>query len=242
MEEHQRTCEREHTVSQTEIQEAKKVAVVNWWKALGVERANVCTNQAQSAQELSETHAKLQQTEKTISDMREQVFHLQTSLRSAQELIAEQKNNQRGHYINKGTITEREETERADIVVKEHRDAAVATETTGEATSEQEHTQLQVSTDRLLETLRRMEVMVSSALEAAELVKESEQRVSQVRVKMESITLKVEEALGRAADTDKQLDVLEDRITGKAPSQVCLCTKSAFSSNYSKTQQKILLI
>ncbi|XP_074473247.1 uncharacterized protein mrvi1 isoform X2 [Sebastes fasciatus] len=314
------------TGSPTQIQEAKKVAVVNWWKARSVEGAKARTKDPQSGQEISETQVKLQQAEQTITDMREQVCLLQASLRSAQERVAEQKNS--GLHIDKGTNTDREEPHRAvekvvkeqrdaavateitggaslrsaqervaeqknsslhidkgtntereephravekvvkeqrdaavateitggaslrsaqervaeqknsslhidkgtntereephravEKVVKEQRDAAVATEITGGASSEQEQTQLRVTADGLLETLKRMEAMVNSALETAELVRESEQRVSQVRVRMESITQRVEEALDRAADTGEQLNVLEVRIAEKDPTQ-----------------------
>lgn len=214
------------TGSQTPNQEAKKVAVVNWWKARSVEGAKARTKEIQSGQELSDTQVKLQQAEQTITDMREQVCLLQASLRSAQVCVAEQKSS--SLHIDQGTNTEREEPDRAvEKVVKDQRDAAVATESTGGATAEQEQTQLRVTADGLLETLRRMEVMVNSALETAELVRESEQRVSQVRVRMESITQRVEEALDRAANTDEQLNVMEARITEQAPTQVCLCLKKS---------------
>ncbi|XP_042342223.1 inositol 1,4,5-triphosphate receptor associated 1 [Plectropomus leopardus] len=202
------------TESQTHIQDAKTVALVNWWKAHSVEGAKARTKEPHPGQELSETQIKLQQAERPITDMREQVCLLQASLRSA----TEQKN--RNLHIDKGTNTEREEPDRAvEKVVRDQRDAAVATESTGGAASQQEQTQLPVNADGLLETLRRMEAMVNSALEAAELVRESEQRVSQVRLRMESITQRVEEALDRAAETDEQLNVLEARVTESTPTQ-----------------------
>ncbi|KAK9542786.1 hypothetical protein VZT92_000619 [Zoarces viviparus] len=214
VEERWRAWEKEQKQSQSQIQEAKKVAVVNWWKARSVEGAKARTKDTQSGQETPGTQVKLQQAEQTITDMREQVCLLQTSLRSAQECVAEKKNS--GLHIDKGTNTERNEPD--GDVKKDQRDAAVATDITSGA-SEQEQTQLRVTTDGLLETLRRMEAVVNSALETAELVRESEQRVSQVKVRMKSITLRVEEALARAADTDEQLNVLEARITEKDQTQ-----------------------
>lgn len=227
VEERRRGWEKEQkqspTGGQSQIQEAKKVAVVNWWKARSVEGAKSRTKETQSLQELSETQAKLQQAEQTITDMREQVCCLQASLRSAQECVTEQKTSSRVLHIDKGTNTEREEPDRAvEKVVKDQRDAAVATEITGGAAPEQEKAQLRVTADGLLATLKRMEAMVNSALETAELVRESEQRVSQVRVRMESITQRVEEALDQAAGTDEQLSALEARTTERAPAQVCL--------------------
>nr|XP_020464232.1 protein MRVI1 isoform X2 [Monopterus albus] len=160
--------------------------------------------------------------------MRGQACHLSPSLRSAQQCVTEQKNSSRVDHIETGTNTEREESDgTVRKVVKDQRDAAVATETAGGATSEQEQTQLQVTVDGLLVTLRRMEAMVNSALGTAELVRESEQRVSRVRLRMESITQRVEEALGRAASADKQLNVLETRITKKAPAQPPGCSLPA---------------
>ncbi|XP_034536007.1 uncharacterized protein mrvi1 [Notolabrus celidotus] len=218
-EERQKSWEQKEQ-KQSSSQEAKKVAVVNWWKSRSLGGAKVQSKEQQPSQELSETQAKLQRAEQTITDMREQVLCLQTSLRSAQECIAE-KNTIRALCIDKATNTEKEEAESTVVekVKKELRDAAVATEITGGAASEQEQTQPQVSADALLATLRRMEAMVNSALETAELVRASEQRVSQVRMRMESITQKVEKALGRAADTDMQMNVMEARITEQASAQ-----------------------
>lgn len=211
--------EQKHTQTQNQIQEVKKVAVVNWWKNLGVERASTQIKQTQSTQELCEAQAKLQRSEQTITDMREQVIHLTASLKSAQE----QKNNSfTVLHIDKSTSTEGEEADRAQ------RDAGVTTEVSGAAASVQEQTQCQATADRLLQTLRRMEAMVNNALKAAELVRESEQRVSRVRVRMESITQKVEEALGRTTHTDAELNLLEARITGQAPTEVCVCFRRRF--------------
>ncbi|XP_060894062.1 inositol 1,4,5-triphosphate receptor associated 1 isoform X1 [Labrus mixtus] len=212
--------EQKQSQSPTQSQEAKKVAVVNWWKARSLKGSKTQTIEIQPVQELSETQAKLQKAEQTITDMREQVLHLQTSLRSAQECVAE-KVAIRDLYIEKATNTEKEEPEVAVVekVVKDQRDAAVATDISCGAVSEQEQTQPRVSADSLLVTLRRMEAMVNSALETAELVRESEQRVSQVRLRMESITQRVEEALGRAADTDQQLNFMEARITENTPTE-----------------------
>ncbi|XP_069549533.1 inositol 1,4,5-triphosphate receptor associated 2-like isoform X2 [Brachyistius frenatus] len=220
VEEHRRAWVKEQKQSQTQIPEAKKEAVVNWWKAISVEGAKTRTKETKLIQELSETQAKLRQAEQMITDMREQVCHLQASLRSAQE-CAEQKHTSRVLCIDKGSNTERKEADiTVEKVVKDQRDAAVATDPvdiTGGTAPEQEQAKLQVTADSLLATLRRMEVMVNNALETAELVRESEQRVCQVRVRMESITQRVEEALDRAAHTDEQLNDLEASIT--APTQ-----------------------
>lgn len=198
------------TGSQSSIQEAKKVAVVNWWKACSVEGAT-----GRKKRTVSETEEKLQRADQTISDMQEQVCNLQTSLRSAQERGSRQKDSTVVH-ADKGTNTEAQDADRP--TKKPLRDAAVATDNSSGAA---EKTQLQVTADGLLATLRRMEVMVNNAMEKAELVRESEQRVSQVTARMEGITQRVEEALERAAGTDQQLSCLEARITQQASAQVC---------------------
>nr|XP_019954250.1 PREDICTED: protein MRVI1 [Paralichthys olivaceus] len=220
VEERRRASEKEQKQSQTQIPDGKKVAVVNWWRALSTEQAKARTKETQSTQELSETQEKLQRAEKTISDMREQICHLQVSLRSALECVSEQKNSSGVCHINKGTNTLRVVADKAvGTVVRDQRDAVVTTEITGGAASQQEQAQLQLTTSRLLKTLRRMEAMVANALEKAELVRESEQRVSQVRARMESITYRVEEALGRTSATDEKLNVLEERVAEKDPNQ-----------------------
>ncbi len=231
----QREQKQSQTGSQSQIQDAKKVAVVNWWRAHSIEGAKARTKESHLVQVLSETQTKLQKAEQTITDMREQVCHLQASLRSAQECVARQKNSIDVLQIDKGTNTEIGEPDKiVENVVKDQRDAAVATEITVEAASEQQHTQLQVTADGLLETLKRMGAMVNSALETAELVRESEQKVSRVRVRMESITKRVEEALDRAADTDERLNVLEARITKQTPTQVCDMNQYLFENRVTR--------
>lgn len=200
------------TGSRINIQEAKKVAVVNRWKA-SVQGAT-----GRKKRTVSETEEKLQQAEQTISDMQEQVRYLQTSLRTAQEHGTKHKNSTVFHN-DKETNTEAGD---ADMPAEKLlRDEHV--ELTGGAV---EREQVQLTTDGLLATLRRMEVMVNNAMEKAELVRESEQRVSQVTVRMEGITQRVEEALERSADMDKQLSCLEARIAQQASDQVC--RKSVF--------------
>lgn len=209
------------TGSQAAVQEARKAAVVNLWKACSVEGAKSQLKASQTNQELSETQAKLQKAEQTIRDMREQVSHLQASLISAQSSDGQSSEHGRSAGVHKETNTDAGGADREKQSEKQVRDIAVATEAVGGAAAGPE--QPQVSADGLLATLRRMEAMVSGALETAELVKQSEQRVSQVTGKMESIAQRVEEALGRAADTEEQLDLLlTSRIAQQEDSQVCL--------------------
>lgn len=210
------------TGSQAAVQEARKAAVVNLWKACSADGAKSQFKASQTNLELSETQAKLQKAEQTIRDMRKQVSHLQASLISAQSSDKQTSEHSGSIGVDKETNTDaggagqEKPLEKRDV-----RDVAVATEAVGEAAAGSE--QPQVSADGLLATLRRMEAMVSGALETAELVKQSEQRVSQVTGRMESIAQRVEEALGRAANTEEQLDLLlECRIAQQEDSQVCL--------------------
>lgn len=202
------------TGSQPTVQEARKAAVVNLWKACSAEGTKSQFKASQTNQELSETQAKLQKAEQTIRDMREQVSHLQASLVSPQS--SDSKTSKRSVRVDKETNTDWEKQSEKQV-----RDVAVATEAAGGEEARPE--QPQVSADGLLATLRRMEAMVSGALETAKLVKQSEQRVSQVTGRMESIAQRVEEALGRAADTEEQLNLLlERRITQQKDSEVCV--------------------
>ncbi|XP_028331555.1 uncharacterized protein mrvi1 isoform X3 [Gouania willdenowi] len=209
------------TGSQTPIPDSKKVSVVNWWKALSSEGVKARTQETRTVQELSETQAKLQQAEQAVSDMREQVCNLQASLTSAQ-VCDTQKHISRALCFDKETNTEQHEEDRTvETLRRNQRDAAVATdpvEITGGAASRHKQAHIQVTADGLLATLRKMEAMVNGALETAEFVKESEQRVCRVRERMDSLTQRVEEAFGRAAATDEQLNALEAGIT-KAPAQ-----------------------
>ncbi|XP_037103451.1 uncharacterized protein mrvi1 [Syngnathus acus] len=211
-----KTCEKEQKPNQTgkSVPQSKKVAIVKWWKALSVEGAKPRTGESKTFRELAEK-ARLHQAEQTITDMREQVCHLQASLKS----VGEQKSSSRVVLVHKETNTESQDTHGAEGKrVTERRDASVATEpvrSPGGAASQRRQVQLGVTADALLSALRRMEAMLNSALESAKLVKESEKRVSQVRVRMESITQRVEAALGRTADTDLQLNSLEAQIVEK---------------------------
>lgn len=216
----QKEQKHDQTGSQAAVQEARKAAVVNLWKACRVGGAKSQLKASQTNLELSETQAKLQKAEQTICDMREHVSHLQTSLISAQSSEDHKSKHSKIVGVDRETNTDAGGADQEEPVEKQVRDVAVATEAIGGAAAAPE--QPQVSADGLLATLRRMEAMVSGALETAELVKQSEQRVSQVTGKMESIAQRVEEALGRAADTEEQLNLLlESRMAQHEDSQVC---------------------
>ncbi|XP_021463796.2 golgin subfamily A member 6-like protein 22 [Oncorhynchus mykiss] len=203
--------------------QAKRAAVVNWWRTLKVEggRTKVKPEDTltQPSKTLTDTDSKLQQAKHTITKIREQVCHLESALRTAQEDVAEHKYIQDRVGVlhkDKKTNTVREGPGwTGEEASKERKDVAVATDHVEDpGRSEKVAAQL-VTSEGLLVTLRRMEAMVSIALEAAELVRESQRRVSQVKERMESITQKMEEALTRAANTEDQLSALEARVTAK---------------------------
>lgn len=201
----------EQKQSQTEIQiqEAKKVAVVNWWRSHCEKGFKACMDQTRLIQELPETEAKLLQAEQTISDMRERACCLQASQTSGKDTSSIR-------HINEGNSLEKEPAKiTVEKVVKVQRYAAVTTEPEEIAASEEEQTQLA--------TISRMEAMVSSALEMAKLVRQSEQRVDQVRQRMESITQGLEEPLGQAANVNEHLNARDVRIREKTPTKVCFC-------------------
>lgn len=196
------------------IPQSKKVAIVKWWKALSVEGVKTRTGESKTFRELSE-RARLHQTKQTISDMKEQVCHLQTSVKC----LAEQKSSSRVVLVHKETNTERDDTDSAESKrVKEQRDASVATgpvHSPGGGASQERQVQLTVAAEALLRALRRTEAIVKNAVESAKLVNESEKRLSRVRARMEGITQRVEAALGRTANADLQLNSLEVRIVEK---------------------------
>ncbi|XP_051919544.1 uncharacterized protein mrvi1 isoform X3 [Hippocampus zosterae] len=216
VDERSKAWEQEQKPNQTgkSIPQSKKVAIVKWWKTLSVEGAKARTGETKTFRELSE-RARLHQAEHTITDMREQVCHLQTSLK----YLTEQKSRSRVVLVHKETNTEREDTDSAESKrVKEQRDASVATgpvHSPGGGASQQRQVQFTVAADALLGALRRTEAIVKNALESSKLVNESEKRLSRVRVRMEGITQRVEAALGRTADADLQLNSLEVRIVEK---------------------------
>ncbi|XP_047218887.1 inositol 1,4,5-triphosphate receptor associated 1 isoform X2 [Girardinichthys multiradiatus] len=187
------------------MQEAKTVG-----KVKGEEAAN-CREQAKVLQEHLKTQAKLLHTEDVISDMKKKVCHLQASLKSGQD-FADQKHTSQVPHFHTGHEKERQEAgTTVDKVVRDQADVAVVAEPEKISASEPKQTEQQSTAGGLLVTLKRIEAMVSSALGTAELVRQSERRVSQVREKMESITQKVEKTLGRAANTDELLKISEER-------------------------------
>ncbi|XP_077448650.1 uncharacterized protein mrvi1 isoform X2 [Stigmatopora argus] len=223
VDERRKPWEKEQKANQTgkPIQQSKKVSIVKWWKAISVEGTKGRGGEIKTFREIAE-RARLQKSEEPITDMREKVCHLQASLKCAQTAVVEPKRNNQVIVVHKETNTEKEYIDDGGERVKEQRDASVATEPVGSpggSGSRQQQVQLAVTADGLIAALRRMEAMVNGALESAKLVKESEKRVSQVSLRMESITQKVEAALGRTADADMQLNLLEARIGEKTTNQ-----------------------
>ncbi|KAK5616321.1 hypothetical protein CRENBAI_014013 [Crenichthys baileyi] len=191
--------------SQSQMQEAKTVGKVKG------EEAATCREQAKALQEHLKTQTKLLHTEDVISDMKKKVCHLQASLKSGQD-CADQKHASQVPHFHTGHEKERQEAgTTVDKVVRDQGDVAVVAEPEKISASEPKQTEQQATAGGLLVTLKRIEAMVSSALGTAELVRQSERRVSQVREKMESLTQKVEKALGRAANTDELLKISEER-------------------------------
>lgn len=88
----------------------------------------------------------------------------------------------------------------------EKADVAVQTEQVEQV----EAGQKRVAAEKVLESLRKVEVVVTRALQAAEMLTETERRMKE---RMEAISLKMEEALSRTADTENQLRGLEARVS-----------------------------
>ncbi|KAI5608522.1 protein MRVI1 isoform X1 [Silurus asotus] len=73
-----------------------------------------------------------------------------------------------------------------------------------------------VAAEKVLESLRMVEVVVMKALQTAEVLTESERRTKE---RMEAISLKVEEALSRTTDAENQLRGLEAQVSSCAKQQ-----------------------
>lgn len=73
-------------------------------------------------------------------------------------------------------------------------------------TEQVEDEQKRVAAEKVLESLRKVEDVVTGALQTAEMLTESERKMKE---RMEAISHKVEEALSRTTDTENQLRGLE---------------------------------
>ena len=219
-----------HSPALASTPEARNVAVVNWWKALNVEGTKNRTSRdedSHSCQALCEARTKLQQAERTIGEMKVHLRQLQAALKTEQEHVIECQTTHvktappvlytRDEETNTDTESRTEAPPVQELVtVREVKDAAVGPDldmdNAGKDIAERQGGVHGLTAEGLLASLRKMEAMISGALETAEGVRQSELRVSLVRERMESITQKVKEALGRAADTDLQLSALEARV------------------------------
>ncbi|GAA6093966.1 uncharacterized protein mrvi1 isoform X1 [Tachysurus ichikawai] len=128
----------------------------------------------------------------TTRDMQERISILETELKEAQMEVQKSRKELR---------ETRARTQRADVALQ---------------TEQVEDETKRVAAEKVLESLRKVEVVVTRALQAAETMTESERRVKE---RMEAISHKVEEALCRTADIEKQLRGLEARISS--------CTKTS---------------
>ncbi|KAL7854782.1 hypothetical protein SRHO_G00169720 [Serrasalmus rhombeus] len=91
----------------------------------------------------------------------------------------------------------------------EKKDTGVETEQTGDVSGEKAEI-CRVAGEKLLELIRRVEAVVGSALQAAQLLTEGQMRVKE---RLETISHRVEDALSRAALTQSQLSALEARVS-----------------------------
>lgn len=92
-------------------------------------------------------------------------------------------------------------------------------------TEQVEDERKRVAAEKVLESLRKVEVVVTTrALQAAEMMTDSERRMKE---RMEAVSRKVEEALSRTADTENQLRGLEARVS--SCTKVCPLVQRSFS-------------
>ncbi|KAK3533720.1 hypothetical protein QTP70_024318, partial [Hemibagrus guttatus] len=122
----------------------------------------------------------------TTKDMQEKISALEIQLKEAQMEVQKSRKELREAHV---------WTKRADVAMQ---------------TEQVEDERKRVAAEKILESLRKVEVVVTRALQAAEMLTESERRMKE---RMEAISNKVEEALSRTADTEDQLRGLEDRVS-----------------------------
>lgn len=202
--------EQKQSLAGTLMQEVKKVLKVE------AEEIKACREKASVSQKGPETQTKLLQVEDAITDMKKQLCHLQASLKPVQDCAEQKHTSQAPHIHRKGEAERQQPDESLRKAVSDQGDSAAVGEPEKTSALEAKQTEAQATSGGLLVTLQRIEAMVSSALGMAELVRHNEQKVSQVREKMGSITQKVEEAMGRA---DSKAESLE--IRKQHPSEVC---------------------
>lgn len=111
-----------------------------------------------------------------------------------------------------------------DHVRVERADVAVQTE-------QVEDERKRVAAENVLESLRKVEEVVTGALQTAEMLTESERRMKE---RMEAISCKVEEALSRTADTENQLRGSEAWVS--SCTKVCPLVRCSFSRIYDVEQ------
>ncbi|XP_047666194.1 uncharacterized protein mrvi1 isoform X3 [Tachysurus fulvidraco] len=128
----------------------------------------------------------------TTRELQERISILETQLKEAQMEVQKSRKELRETRVR---------IQRADV--------ALQTERVEDETK-------RVTAEKVLESLRKVEVVVTRALRAAETMTERERRVKE---RMEAISHKVEAALCRTADMEKQLRGLEARVSS--------CTKTS---------------
>ncbi|XP_035274343.1 uncharacterized protein mrvi1 isoform X2 [Anguilla anguilla] len=202
-----------------QAQEAKKMATVNWWRALKMEegRTKAQKEASQANYACDETEEKLRQAGATIQELQDQVRHLQAALRTALQ-----------QCVNSG----------------EQRDAAVSTEPVEEAggcLAAGLAWGRDLEAEKAMDAWRRVEATASQVAKAADLLHLSKGRLHQARKRVEAATERVEQALGRAADAEAQLNELKAKISKKLeptdPSQSTDLGTEGTVSSHSSTER-----
>ncbi|KPP70896.1 protein MRVI1-like [Scleropages formosus] len=203
-----------------QAQEAKKMAVINWWKALKVEE-----NKAKATEEVfqvSQAHLvtadRLQTAEGTVQELHEQSHHLEGALRNSQQKRAEYRS-----FVGSDVC---KHTENVDVYVgeghqehmvkREEKDAAVATDPEGETQTSITEGASDPATETLMVSVRRAEHLTRWAQEAAQLACLNERGFSEAKTRMDTAIQRMEQALLGAAEAEAQLTRLEACISVKA--------------------------
>lgn len=169
-----------------QTQQAKKMATVNWWRALKMkeDRTKAQKQASMASHAREETEEKQRLAEATIQELQDQVRHLQAALRTAS--------------LQCGSSGER-------------RDVAVSTDPLEEGPGGGRDSEA----ERAMEAWRRVEAMARKAANAADSLQRCEGRLHQARERVEAAAERVEQALSRAADAEAQLNQLKGKISEK---------------------------
>ncbi|XP_015193966.2 inositol 1,4,5-triphosphate receptor associated 1 [Lepisosteus oculatus] len=199
--------------------EAKKMAAMNWWRALKAEEEKIRAKDetAQVTRVCVETKEKLLQAQGVIKEMESKLCHLEASLMEAQQKVPEAET--RGQTSEEAVPTNHTTWEQGAVlpekkVMEDGQKTAQNKLILADAdTCEPEVINLKESAlQSFLGSLKKMEETTS---QVAELIRLGEQRFVVAKEKLDAVTERIEAALERAENAEIQFNLLESRVSAK---------------------------